>query len=51
MTCLTSVGINDVGVDVGFNDVGVDIGFDVTGGSDGTPAQSLAILISAQFQN
>ena len=45
------VGIDDVGFNVGFNDVGIDDGFDVAGGSDGTPAQSLATLISAQFQN
>jgi hypothetical protein len=31
--------------------VGIGVGFDVMGGSDGTPAQSLATLISAQFQN
>jgi hypothetical protein len=40
-----------VGFNVGFNDVGIDDGFDVAGGSDGTPAQLLATLISAQFQN
>jgi hypothetical protein len=31
--------------------VGIGVGFDVTGGSEGTLAQSLATLISAQFQN
>jgi hypothetical protein len=40
-----------VGIDVGFNDVGIDVGFNVASGSDGTPAQSLETLISAQFQN
>ena len=55
-----------VGIDVGFDDVGFivgldmtwedsvvidDVGFEDTVGCGGTPAQSLATLISAQFQN